>query len=114
MGIAYKDGARGGTVLGRPMLPDGPSWNLRGNGDMHTTTGDIFRWHVALRGEALLPAAQKRELMTGHVDEGTATGSRYAYGWAVTQTPRKTTLVSHTGGNGIISADFRRYVDDDV
>ncbi|MDZ7375472.1 MAG: hypothetical protein ONB13_02520 [candidate division KSB1 bacterium] len=32
----------------------------------------------------------------------------------VATTPRNTKVVAHNGGNGIFSADFRRYLDEDV
>lgn len=53
------DGERDtGTMLDRPHAPDGPYWNLRGNGGMLSTVGEMYRFYQALfTTERLLPAA---------------------------------------------------------
>jgi CubicO group peptidase (beta-lactamase class C family) len=53
------DGERDtGTMLSRPHAPDGPWWNLRGNGGMLSTVGEMHRFYQALfTTERLLPAA---------------------------------------------------------
>lgn len=46
-----------GTMLDRPHAPDGPYWNLRGNGGMLSTVGEMHRFYQALfNTERLLPA----------------------------------------------------------
>jgi CubicO group peptidase (beta-lactamase class C family) len=109
----YRRGRPWGTVLGRPMLADGPCWNLRANGGIHSTLGDMYRWHRAISGEELLHGEFREAYFAPHMREGNDP-SFYAYGWAVFETRRETRLIAHNGGNGIFSADFHRYVDEDL
>ncbi|MGK2960652.1 MAG: serine hydrolase domain-containing protein [Gemmatimonadaceae bacterium] len=45
----YSAGGRDeGTLLSRPRAPDGPFWNLRGNGGMLSTVGDMHLFYEAL------------------------------------------------------------------
>jgi CubicO group peptidase (beta-lactamase class C family) len=111
--VGYRDGEEWGTILSRPWAPDGPWWNLRGNGGIHSTVGDMYRWHLALQGESILSKEAKEKLFTPHVREEGG-DSFYGYGWAIFTTPRGTKLVAHNGGNGIFAADFRRYVDEGI
>lgn len=110
----YVDGKDWGTILDKAWDKDGPYWNLRGNGGLHSTAGDMYRWHLALEGEKILSKEAKEKYFKPHVPENPEGSSYYAYGWAVFETPRKTRLVAHNGGNGVFFADFRRYVDENV
>jgi hypothetical protein len=94
--------------------PDGPWWNLRGNGGVLSTVGDLFRWNRALAGDAILSAEAKRKMWTPHVPENDAGTSYYGYGWAISRTPVNTTEISHNGSNGVFFAAFNRYVEQDV
>lgn len=113
LAVGYLAGERWGTLLEKPMLPDGPNWALRGNGGIHTTVGDMLRWHHVLEGEAILSAEAKDAYFSPHVDEGGG-DSFYGYGWVNRETPRGTRLLSHDGGNPIFMADCHRYVDEDA
>jgi CubicO group peptidase (beta-lactamase class C family) len=42
------DGEDAGTMVSKPHLPDGPYWNLRGNGGMLSTLSDMHRFYRAL------------------------------------------------------------------
>ncbi|HEV2845675.1 MAG TPA: serine hydrolase domain-containing protein, partial [Thermoanaerobaculia bacterium] len=101
-----------GTPLDHAWAPDGPWWNLRGNGGILSTVGELYKWHRALEGEAILSKEAKAKYQAPHVAEGG--GTHYGYGWSIAKTSRGTTLVSHNGGNGIFAADFHRYVDEGV
>jgi CubicO group peptidase (beta-lactamase class C family) len=114
LAIGYRDDEPWGTVIGHPMLPDGPCWNLRANGGIHSTVGDMYKWHLALEGNKILSPEAKKKMFTSHVPEGPDADSFYGYGWAIFTTQRGTKLIAHNGGNGIFSADFRRYVDENV
>jgi CubicO group peptidase (beta-lactamase class C family) len=103
-----------GTPLDHAWAPDGPWWNLRGNGGILSTVGDLYRWHQALEGEKILSAAAKEKYYAPHVPEDEEGSSFYGYGWAISKTPRGTRLIAHNGGNGIFAADFRRYVDEGI
>ena len=111
MAVGYlSDGREWGRVYKRGWRPDGPGWYLRGNGGIQSTSADMYRWHLALDGDAILPATERTKLFTPYVH--TPGGDDYAYGWGVEETPRHTKVISHNGGNGIFAADFRRYVDE--
>ncbi|MDQ6611308.1 MAG: serine hydrolase, partial [Gemmatimonadota bacterium] len=108
------DGRDWGTIVDRISGAGQPYWELRGNGGLGTTLGDMARWDAALNDRRMLTDSSRRKFMTGYVDEGPAGLSRYAYGWALMKTSRNTTLVSHNGGNGIFVAELLRFVDEGV
>ncbi|HZX09762.1 MAG TPA: serine hydrolase domain-containing protein [Acidobacteriota bacterium] len=103
-----------GTLLDHPWLDDGPGWHLRANGGILSTVKDMYQWHKALEGNAVLGEEEKELYYHPHVQEGEGADSFYGYGWALFTTPRGTQLIAHNGGNPYFSADFLRYVDEDV
>jgi CubicO group peptidase (beta-lactamase class C family) len=105
------DGTDRGT-FGEIAVRNGlPGWHLLGNGGIQSTTGDMFRWHLALSGTRVLTDAAKAKLFRPWVDEGG--GSHYGYGWSIEDTPFGR-LVTHNGGNPYFYADFLRYTDSGV
>ena len=53
-------GADHGTMLAKPHASDGPYWNLRGNGGMLSTVGDMHVFYTELfEGEKLMSAASR-------------------------------------------------------
>ncbi|MGA4843550.1 serine hydrolase domain-containing protein [Streptomyces sp. G45] len=84
-----------------PWAPDGPYWNLRGNGGLLSTAEDLFRWHLALRGDDVLPAAARRKLFARHVSEKGDEGPAYGYGWALGRGAGGHPVASHTGQSQI-------------
>ena len=110
----YLDGEAWGSITEKGWGPEGPGWYLKANGGVHSTIRDMYRWHQALEGNAILSKEAKTKFFTPYVKEGPNADSSYAYGWAVFTTPRKTRLIAHNGGNGVFFADFRRYVDENV
>ena len=93
----------GETDNGTPLEKPYPYWNLMGNGGILSTTEDMYKWHLALSGNALLPADAKKKLYTPFLND-------YAYGWDVLKTERGT-LIQHDGGSMLgNSAEIRRYV----
>jgi len=103
-----------GTPLDHPYAPDGPWWNLRGNGGVLTTTGDLFLWNKALLGDAVLSRAEREKFQRPYVRETGAPEPKYAYGWSVTTGPTGHTRLAHVGGNGAFGSDLRRYPEDGV
>ena len=103
-----------GTSLDHPYAPDGPWWNLRGNGGILTTTGDLLLWDKALRGDAVLSKAEREKFQRPYVKETGAPEPKYAYGWSVTTSPTGHTRLAHVGGNGAFGSDLRRYPEDGV
>ncbi|HYO46058.1 MAG TPA: serine hydrolase domain-containing protein [Gemmatimonadota bacterium] len=111
--VGYREGERWGTILERiEEDPGAPFWQLRGNGGLHTTLGDVERWDRALETDAVLPAAARERMFTPYVPEDPDSVSFYGYGWAIEETPRHGTLVWHNGGNGIFLAELHRWVDE--
>lgn len=110
----YQDGRDWGTITERIAKPGAPYWELRGNGGLQTTLGDMARWDAALNDRRMLTDSSRRKFMTGYVNEGPEGFSQYAYGWAVMKTSRGTRLVTHNGGNGVYVAELLRFVDDSV
>lgn len=45
-----------------PHLPDGPGWNLRGNGGTLSTVGEMYKFYQALQGDKLLAPEFKAKL----------------------------------------------------
>jgi CubicO group peptidase (beta-lactamase class C family) len=100
----YLDGKLWGTVLGRPMAPDGPYWALRANGGIHSTAYDMLRWARALLTGRVLSAGSLEKYWAPHVSEGGDTF--YGYGWSIATGPGGLKIVTHNGGNGIFFADM--------
>jgi CubicO group peptidase (beta-lactamase class C family) len=95
--VTTKDNA---NSLSRPF----PYWNLIGNGGILSTTEDMFKWHKALLGNAVLSEAAKKKLYTPFLND-------YAYGWDALQTPHGL-LIQHNGGSDLgNNAEVRRYID---
>jgi CubicO group peptidase (beta-lactamase class C family) len=114
LAVGYRGSERWGSPVDHLWAADGPYWNLRGNGGILSSLPQLFRWHQALEGDAVLSAEAKRKMWTPHAAENAEGTSHYGYGWAVTRTNRGTPLITHNGGNGIFFADFRRYVGEGV
>lgn len=83
----------------QPWAPDGPYWNLRGNGGMLSTATDLLRWHVALNGSEVLSADARRKMFTPHASaaEDSEDGLAYGYGWALEPGTGEHRIAWHTG-----------------
>jgi CubicO group peptidase (beta-lactamase class C family) len=103
-----------GTPLDHPWAADGPYWDLRGNGGILSTTGDLYRWHLALAGDRVLSRSEREKYIRPYVSEGRWAKTDYAYGWSVGKSPTGKLEVSHIGGNSAFESDFRRYLGDDA
>jgi CubicO group peptidase (beta-lactamase class C family) len=114
VGYNRKDESRWGTPIDQLWDKDGPYWNLRANGGILSTVGDLYRWHLALEGEKILSKEAKEKYYTPHIAEEPGGSSFYGYGWVIQKTRRGTKIIWHNGGNPYFFADFRRYVDDNV
>lgn len=97
-----------------PLDRPGPYWRLKGCGGILSSTVDLYKWHMALKEEGILPEEQRKKLFTPYVK--TTMGESFnAYAWFVEKTDRGTTLIQHGGGNyegG--TCKFLRYVDEDI
>ena len=102
LAVGYRGEERWGTIPERQT--GGWSWNLMGNGGIHSTAGDMHRWWLALRSNAILDEAHTERYFAPHQDEGSG-DSFYAYGWVNWTAPNGERLLSHNGGNGYLGAD---------
>lgn len=112
LAAGYRDGRRLDPVIRQPMLDDGPTWNLRGNGGLHSDAYDMYRWFLALRSRTVLSDRSVLRMTRGHARQPVP-GRFYGYGLEVTETSRGTRDVSHSGGNGYFAADFHWFPDHD-
>jgi CubicO group peptidase (beta-lactamase class C family) len=108
-----ENGVPKGKPFDHPWAEDGPYWNLRGNGGMLSTAHDMFRWHVALRGEEILSKSAKDKMFKPHVPEEEGGDSYYGYGWVVSPTDEGR-IVWHDGGNGWSLGIMARFPDQDT
>lgn len=105
LAIGYEQGIRWGTTILRPMLPDGPCWNLRGNGGIHSTVDDMSAWVRGLWGDKIIPSETRdRMFVPGK--------QNYGYGWTISNTRRGTRVIQHSGGNDIVHADLKVFPED--
>ena len=108
-----ENGESKGKPFDHPWAEDGPYWNLRGNGGMLSTAHEMFRWHVALRGEEILSKSAKDKVFEPHVLEEEGGDSYYGYGWVVSPTDEGR-IVWHNGGNGWSLGVMARFPDQDT
>ena len=108
-----ENGVPKGKPFDHPWAEDGPYWNLRGNGGMLSTARDMFRWHLALRGDEVLSKSAKDKLFKPHVPEEEGGDSYYGYGWVVSPTDEGR-IVWHDGGNGWSLGIMARFPDQDA
>ena len=105
LATGYRDDRRFGTVIEKQTHENGFSWHLVGNGGIHSTVGDMFRWVSALRSGEVLTAESTAALFGEHADEGYG-DSYYGYGWVTFHLPGGERMIGHNGGNGFFFADL--------
>ena len=82
MAVGYRNGERWGEVYERGWIEDGPNWNLRANGGLHTTVDDMYKWLRTVQGRGVLDEDVVKRWTTGYVTENNGY-SDYGYGWVV-------------------------------
>jgi CubicO group peptidase (beta-lactamase class C family) len=92
----YKRDRAWGTPLDHPWLADGPSWNLRANGGMLSTAGDLHRWLDALAHDAIFSPAEKAAF----------------FGLCIHKNKRGARTMGVAGSNEIFNACYLWYVDE--
>ena len=98
----------------KPWNKDAPYLHLKGNGGLLSTVEDLFKWHLALKGDEILSQEAKAKYYGKHIEEIPGEDSYYGYGWVIIPTGDGTDLVTHNGGNGIFFADFWRLFDEEL
>lgn len=90
MSVGYEPAAIGSGSVSRVEAARTSKWDDKGAGGVLTTTGDLYKWHRALEGKRILPAASKKKLHTPFLSD-------YAYGWEVRKTKQGTQVIQHGG-----------------
>ena len=105
-----------GTGLSKRWASDGPYWNLRANGGMLFTIGDMYKWMQALAGERVLPKEVKEKYFAPYVKTPSLPGLDwfYGYGWRIEKTPRNTKVIWHGGDGAAFHSDARWFKDENV
>jgi CubicO group peptidase (beta-lactamase class C family) len=69
----YRDGVDQGAIVEKPHAPDGPYWNLRGNGGMVSTASDMHTFYKAVfESNTLLRAESRTKRFNPEVPVGLA------------------------------------------
>lgn len=116
--VGYYNGKRWGTFYEKYGNNNGnPSWNLVGNGALHGSLMDMYRWDRALRGTVLLSEEAKKKYYTQHMQENDS-DEFMGYGNMVNRirmskdSPEE--FISEMGGsNGVFSAVLKRWLSRD-
>lgn len=103
-----------GTLIERYQKQNKVTWNLKGNGGIHSTTGDMYKWYKALKANTILSQTMFKKLTTSYVREYQDGSSYYAYGWAIYHSDRNTKIISHNGGNQVFFHDYLYLPEEDV
>lgn len=112
----YKNGEDWGIGVEKAEATGREFWNLVGNGGIHSTVGDMYKWVIALDQGKVLTSDARAKFLEPHVLVSanylnSNSPLYYAYGWYVWKRPKKT-LIFHLGGNGVFNAAVRYHVDE--
>jgi CubicO group peptidase (beta-lactamase class C family) len=105
----FARGYVGTPVRLEPGPPNPYVWGTRGAGGVWATVGDVYRWLLAVQGDSLLPAPQRRLLFSPPRPP-----SREAYGWHVTTDSGGRSLIQKGGGSDDFATDMLYYPSDRV
>ena len=112
----YNEDRDNGPPVDRVWAPDGPYWHLFGNGGILSTTGDMYKWELALEGEGVLSRAAKAKLFKPHVPlDPKDTGDKgfYGYGWMIGTLPNGIAFRGHPGASDFgVKAEHYRFPND--
>jgi hypothetical protein len=111
--VGYRwDGDLWGKPTDKLWDTGAPFWHLKGNGGILSTTEDLAKSSIALRGEKILSKEVKKKLHHPRLRAGETDNPYYAYGCDVLKTKRNTYVARHNGTNNIFYADMHRYLDE--
>ncbi len=105
MAIGYKKGEKWGEVYKNGWIEDGPSWHLRGNGGLHTTAEDMYKWLATVKGNGILDKNAVKKWTTGYVTENNGY-SKYGYGLVSYVDDKWGKVITHSGSNSIFTSHF--------
>lgn len=93
-----------------PLFPWIGRHRMTGAGSVVSTTGDLWKWELALRTNRVLDAERTAKLFAPAVKVNDAI--QHACGWNVARSARGTTVIMHAGDFGGFNVDYRRLVDE--
>jgi hypothetical protein len=106
-----------GVILD-PLKFNPETWQDMGAGQVLSTVEDLFRFHVALKDNILLPADEMRRVWTPVLPEAVPTyrfyTSDYGYGWWIQPTRRGTTRIRHGGDTRAFGSEMVWFRDEGV
>ncbi|WP_238474557.1 serine hydrolase [Maribacter algarum] len=102
----YNNTMNVGTMISRFNKIGKVTWTLKGNGGIHSTIEDMYKWYQALKNNTILSKELFKKLTTPYILEYEGQSSYYAYGWVIYNSDRNTKIISHNGGNAIFFHDF--------
>lgn len=74
------------SPLDRLRAAHGPGWILVGNGGVLSTTGDLFRWDLALRNRSIIPAKNVAIAFQPHFERNSRESIGYAWEISTSET----------------------------
>ena len=84
---------------------------LMGNGGLHSTTGDLYKWLLALKNHEILSEKSIRLLSMEHIEtpvqvDAFQSKTYYGYGWKVGSSKYAGKVISHNGNNGMFRSSI--------
>lgn len=105
MAVGYQKGERWGEIYERGWIEGGPNWHLRGNGGLHTTVDDMYKWFKTVKGQGILDEDVVKRWTTSYATENNGY-SDYGYGWVIYDNDKYGKIITHNGSNGVFEATF--------
>jgi CubicO group peptidase (beta-lactamase class C family) len=103
--VGYEPAAIGSGSFSRAEAARPSKWDDKGAGGVLTTTGDLYKWYLALEGARILPATGRKKLYTPFLND-------YAYGWEVKKTKQGTPAIQHGGDVPGFQSWFAQFPDE--
>jgi hypothetical protein len=105
--VGYEPAAIGSGNVSRAEKPKVSNWSDHGAGGVLTTTGDLYKWHRALKKDKILSAASQKKLYTPFLND-------YAYGWEIRKTKQEKPFIQHGGDVPGFQSWFAQFPEDDL
>lgn len=98
------------AVIKLPQLSDGLTWNLRGNGGLHSNLFDIYRLYLSLENESIITSETLSKMFKQPIDH-VYPNKFHGIGFEVLN-ENGLRDITHNGGNGYFLADFHWLIDE--
>jgi CubicO group peptidase (beta-lactamase class C family) len=112
----YLNGVDQGVISDRISVLGGEYWNLKGNGGIQASSGDMLAWGKALFGTPpTLPAIAKKISDRRTWVRANEPNTHYSYGmFIVTRADGSVQRISHAGSDGVFQSLLRWYPDEKI